>query len=298
MISRKSAERIADLYCEVFGVVEYSHGIVDVDALFDFLFKNDIPAWLCNAVKKTRSHISTRPTKDYIMRLHTGESVINGTQNWTWQQRINLGQQCLIELAEDMINYYHGGMKRYHKEKYGDHVVSLERILELDGYIYQDGKLLLPEEDILDVEQSHGVLESLLTRIGLKNRKIALHHLNLSEVHYIDSKWDDSISNSRKFFESVLLGVASKHSVEFHKIKLSKSKVESAKAIRQYLLDNEVIDKKECDTIAKVYGLLSAKGGHPFMAEKDQTRLLRHLVLTFSQFVMLRLEGAFKTKTE
>ena len=36
---------------------------------------------------------------------------------------------------------------------------------------------------------------------------------------------------------------------------------------------------------------MSDTGGHPYMAAKDQARLMRHLALTFSQFVLLRLEG-------
>jgi hypothetical protein len=45
------------------------------------------------------------------------------------------------------------------------------------------------------------------------------------------------------------------------------------------------------EALAKVYGLLSHTGGHPYMAQNDQARLLRHLALTFSQFAMLRLRG-------
>jgi hypothetical protein len=40
-----------------------------------------------------------------------------------------------------------------------------------------------------------------------------------------------------------------------------------------------------------VYGLLSHTGAHPYMAENDQARLLRHLALLFAHFAMLRLQG-------
>jgi hypothetical protein len=35
---------------------------------------------------------------------------------------------------------------------------------------------------------------------------------------------------------------------------------------------------------------------HPFIARQDQARLMRNLSLTFSQFVLLRLEGAIRVK--
>jgi len=55
-----------------------------------------------------------------------------------------------------------------------------------------------------------------------------------------------------------------------------------------------LLEVKEKQAIDSVYQLLSETGGHPYMAESEQARLLRHLSLTFSQFVMLRLKGAIK----
>ena len=56
-----------------------------------------------------------------------------------------------------------------------------------------------------------------------------------------------------------------------------------------------MLEKKEKEAIAQVYGLLSNTGGHPYIAERDQARLMRHLSLTFAQFVLLRLEGALRS---
>ena len=59
-------------------------------------------------------------------------------------------------------------------------------------------------------------------------------------------------------------------------------------------------ETEEKEAIAKIYGFLSETGGHPYIANQDQARLMRHLALTFSQFVLLRLEGVCKQhyKTE
>ena len=46
---------------------------------------------------------------------------------------------------------------------------------------------------------------------------------------------------------------------------------------------NKILEKKEKEAIAKVYGLLSDTGSHPYIADRDQARLMRHLSLTFSQ---------------
>jgi hypothetical protein len=114
----------------------------------------------------------------------------------------------------------------------------------------------------------------------------------LSAEHYENGKWDDSISNSRKFFECVLQETASKHSHAKKKFALPTATLERPVLIREYLEKEGLLETKETEAIAKIYSLLSHTGNHPYMAEKDQARLLRHLALTLSQFVLLRLQGS------
>lgn len=86
--------------------------------------------------------------------------------------------------------------------------------------------------------------------------------------------------------------VASKYFLSHHGTALDERVIKSPVQVRDYLERENLLETKEKEAIAKVYGLLSHTGGHPYMAESDQARLLRHLALTFSQFVMLRLKGA------
>jgi len=53
-------------------------------------------------------------------------------------------------------------------------------------------------------------------------------------------------------------------------------------------------ETEEKEAIAKIYGFLSETGGHPYIANQDQTRLMRYLFLTICQFELLRLEGIIK----
>jgi hypothetical protein len=64
--------------------------------------------------------------------------------------------------------------------------------------------------------------------------------------------------------------------------------------VRDYLEQVGLLEKKEKEAVSQVYGLLNNTGGHPYIAERDQARLMRHLALTFSQFVLLRLEGILR----
>ena len=86
---------------------------------------------------------------------------------------------------------------------------------------------------------------------------------------------------------------AALHSVKRNAKQLDPNDYSQPRAVRDYLERQSLLEAKEKQAIASVYGLLSNTGGHPYMAEQDQARLMRHLALTFSQFVMLRLMGCF-----
>jgi len=231
-----------------------------------------------------------RDIKELIMRLHTGETQYNATPDWNWEDRKKLGIKYLEDFSEDLLNTY-SALDDYEKSNYKDNYTELYLSLESDGYKYKDLQLYKPEIDILDVGEITGVLHKLFLELDLGNRKTTLHHLELSEEHYLAQKWDDSISNSRKFLESVLQEIADKNNQLVLKVKLDPNIKTSPFKVRDYLENEKLLEKKEKEALSKIYGLLSHTGSHPYMAENDQARLLRHLSLTFAHFIMLRLQG-------
>ena len=301
MFSRKSTRLLAELYDRFFSgrrTVSSATGrrsskyYLKRDALYDFLYEHDYDAWFLNKAKALVSR--ERRLKEFIMRLHTGETVASATSDWTWQQRSSLGQRLLRDLAEDIL---------VDPETLGPSASAearaktsqLKSQLELDGYLFQDDKLYYTEAAVLDTEHEQGILEKLTTDLRLDNQEVMKHHLELSETHYVGGRWDDSIANSRKFLESVLQEVAA----NYHQFKtgqpIAESTYSTPRLVRDYLQTEGLIESKEKQAITKVYGLLSETGSHPYIAEKDQARLMRHLALTFAQFALLRLQGALKT---
>lgn len=298
MISRKSTKTISDAYCSRFVILRGRTGsryrVITTDELYDFLYINDFEAWLLNSFKAI-SYVNPRQLEEFIMQLHTGES-INAPQ-WSWPQRQALGQRILKDLAECLIRQR---LNDPGFETYGDSnknaVDLMQRTLELDGYIYRDNILWVPEETVIAEAEEQGVLESLMTSLGLPDIQTLKHHLELSAKDYQESRWDDSISNSRKVLDGVLTQTAVRFSAIAGNAGLSPKELERAAAVRDYLEHTGILEKKEKEAIASVYGLLSDTGGHPYIAGPDQARLMRHLSLTFSQFVLLRLEGAIHAK--
>ena len=292
MISRKSANSIGACYNKKFSSWRAgptgSSTQIHTDSLYDFLFDNDYSAWFCNQGKLRAGN---RSVKEWVMRLHTGETQAPATTNWTRQQRQHLGQEYLRNLAEDMLQWFAAETEHWSLDDMRETVTAMQRQLELDGYIYRDGRLLSPESDVVDTQEAAGVLETLYKQLALGNTETAIHHLKLSEDHYLAGRWDDAISNARKFFECALSEIAIAHSLRFKNTTLSKNDAERPVAVRDYLERESMLETKEKEAIAKVYGLLSNTGGHPYMARNDQARLLRQLALTLSQFAMLRFQG-------
>lgn len=297
MISRKTTKILAEVYNMLFlsrktgrNGVYYS---VRREELYDYLFERDYDSWFCGRARKAYAHHkkTEREVKDFIMQLHTGEEFYEVTLEWDWSQRKKLGQRLLVNLAEDVLNYY-PTLEDWKRNSLNEAFDQLKRSLELDGYVHQNGQLLIPESDVLDVEAEAGLLKSLYLSLSLDDVKTTFHHLELSEQDYLDNKWDNAISNARKFLENVLRGVASAHSKKRNGIMLPETTQKRPVEVRNYLERENLLIKKEREALDKVYGLLSETGGHPYMAKSDQARLLRHLALTFSQFVMLRLQGA------
>jgi len=274
MISRKTASTLGELYSNIFrkynsgGALGNGYYTVNNERLYDYLFEKEYEPWFCNTARVIHSSRSTRALKDFIMKLHTGETQAGATEKWTWQDRQKLGQKYLLKLAEDFLNY------NIENAVGGEIVDNLKKCLELDGYIFKNNKLLKSEEDVLDVKEETGVLDQLYTELQLANKETVFHHLLLSEEHYHSNKWDDSISNSRKYLEGVLQEVAVSFSMRVKKNKIGENIYTHPAEVRNYLESQGLIEKKEKEAISSIYQLLSHTGGHPYMAQNDQARLL------------------------
>lgn len=305
MISRRTASALGNVYEKMFGYSTYvptSRGSsyrtyhVRKAEFYDFLYDRGYEPWLCNAVKVIRSNeyrVKDRAVKELVMQFHTGETLAHATPKMGWEERETIGQRYLRDLAQDMLIYWYDA-SRETNDRLHSSIQELQSRLELDGYEYRDSYLLAPESDVLDVEEETGVLESLYLELVLPEKESNFHFLQLSEEHYLAGRWGDSISNSRKFLEGTLREVAVVHSSRVKRAEISEGTYKRAVRVREYLKQESLLDTKEMETLAKVYGLLSETGSHPFMPHNEQARLLRHLALTFAQFVMIRLQGSLK----
>ena len=180
----------------------------------------------------------------------------------------------LIFYEENCHDHWAGGLFRPQYEE-------LLRRLELDGYVLREGQLYRSEADVLDFEEETGLLENLYSSLALPNKSITFEFLKLSEDHYVTGHWSDCIANSRKFLEAILQQVTERFS-GLKGVTISEKSLERPVEVRNFLEAQNLLEHKEREAVDKIYGLLSHTGSHPYMAEKDQARLLRQISLTMT----------------
>jgi hypothetical protein len=264
--------------------------ILHKEKLHDFLYEDNHEGPFLDLYKR---HVETpADLKNLILNLHTGMAWVSKTQ--TLETKKEVGQQFIKDLALSILRLldpYHIDFNIQIPKDPELLAQGLKNALELDNYIYKNDKLLPIESSVIDEEQEQSYLESLLDSLTLADRETIKHHLKLSEEHYIDSKWDDSIANSRKVLDAILSQVASAVYLKVNSAPIPQPMLRNATDIRGFLERQNIVTTVEREALDKSYGALSATGGHPYIAEKDQARLMRHLALTFSQFVLLRYQG-------
>lgn len=298
MISRSSAILISQAYHEKFAgsyrrgsssSSSYAYKLLQND-LYDFLFIEGYDAWFLNLTKLLGTY-EERALREFLMKVHTGESLYPATKDWSWKDREKLGQTFLKDLAESILRSPNKLQVSYNANPTIPSLEEMRLQLELDGYIWRENALYETEASIINEQAEQDYLGALVDQANLGDSATIKHHLKLAQEHYGQQKWDDSISNSRKFLEAILSQSANSLLSKNTSKPLSERMLSSPRDVRDLLEREGLLGTKEKEAIAKVYGLLSDTGAHPNIAHKDQARLMWHLALTFAQFVLLRLQG-------
>lgn len=102
MISRETTLVLAEVYADWFAskAKERPKDTIDNIALYEFLYKWDMPIELMNAMRRLRS---SRDLKDFILKLQTGEFTFSRIDT---SEKIRQGQNYLERLAEDILHEF------------------------------------------------------------------------------------------------------------------------------------------------------------------------------------------------
>lgn len=280
MISRRTTLLIADIICNSF-----THRVCDTDVyghtrgytnrvkeeeLRNFLFEFNIDGYTINHL--CESYYSEETLKKNILNMHTGYFYNKVNYN----KFVSLGQKDIKGMAIGIL------YRRLQPES----LDMLENLLRIDGYIYEKEKLY---EINTDVDDKANLIKSKFKKYGFNNEtEFDVFYTNMNE-HFENSKWEDSIHNSRKLYEIVLKECAIYYSKNIAK---DNEKLSNAKPIdvRLYLEKNNFFSEDESNIIQYYYKYLSNIGSHPKLALEEQADFSRVMSINTILYAINRLE--------
>jgi len=148
-LSRRTAKLLGDIYYAAFTrMVQMGYGkdlILERDLLRQFLYEEGFDAWIMNKMDFAGNALSPNLLREFIMRLHTGESaVVDRSDTMTLEQGQEQGQRYLKHLAEAIIGVFRND------EKTAELAGSLVASLQADGLaIGTDGRICAAEQPYL-----------------------------------------------------------------------------------------------------------------------------------------------------
>lgn len=298
MIGRRAALKIGEAYETLFPH-ETPH------ALRDFFFEHDYPESLIDSLaitpKETIKHIHISIAPSGMRSILIREAPKDRAEgNAFYEELLRRLAEDILNEAEDAYNELKpvGNVIRrtcldddYRFSRSAEVISgSLIKCLELDGYRKVGRHLLRPDGDAVANEQEVTVLRELYRHLALGEEDVTFHHLDLTDEHYLESNWEDCIAAMRRVLESILKQSAIKIQSSGGP-SITDRQLSQPVRVRDYLEQTGLFTTSEKEAIAKVYGLMSSTGSHPYIADRDQARLLKNLGLSLSQFTLLKLQG-------
>ena len=254
------------------------------DLFADFLFAREYPPELANLVRRTDPQRGA--IKSIVLGLDPsvgGLITVLSRDATTYE---DLAQGLFRRLAADILRYAKSTDALVKPASFL--VKRLVAALELDGYELRGDRLVVREENVFDVVEEAEGLAKLFAQLGLEGQPQVEADLKLTDEHYGNGTWGDSIKHVRDVMEVALLGVARAVAAEKG---VNFSRTAMPGSVRAFLRDHAIVTKEEYEFLTTLYGLLSAQGGHPNMSEKEHARMHRQLALTAVHMILLRYEA-------
>lgn len=280
MISRKTGLLIANIVSNNFvhevresynSVRNYKYvQRVKADVLRDFLFEYGVRGYSIEKICK--SYDSKQDLKENIMNMHTG--VFYNRVNYSNYQ--GRGQEDLKAITTGIFD----------KKIQSESLETLENYLRVDGYIFENGKLY---EINTDVDEKASIIKTKFNRLNLGQQEEFQKFYNDMNEHFENSKWEDSIHNSRKLYEIVLMECAKYYSHNIIKDNAITGN-EKPVQVREYLDKKNYFSEDESNIIRYYYKYISNIASHPKIALQEQADFSRVISVNTMLYALNRLE--------
>jgi len=259
---------------------------VRVDWLGDFFFEREYPPQLVSLARAV--HRQRGAIKAFIIDLWGNGGTLSHLISTTMAfpaltDRNQFAQDLMLRLARDIIDY--ARRKDILIKPAAKPLRELQSALEADGYAIKDGRIIVAEQDVIDVVEEANQLVQLFNQLNLEKPEQFAHDLKEAEEQYANAKFGAAIKHSRDAMEIALMGVARAVS-KLRQKNLPRTALPGP--VRAFLHTEKVITDEEKELLFALHTILSVKGGHANMSERDDARICRQYALTTTHFVLLR----------
>ncbi|MBR6033796.1 MAG: hypothetical protein IKP28_03545 [Clostridia bacterium] len=286
MISRRTTLVVANILCNNFtkrspdlnsmGFSVGSSYKVEANKLRDFLFEFNVDGYTIDNL--CEDYYKKEYFKEMIMNIHTG--IFYSRKEYKKYQ-----SQGQSDLKNIVIGILYRNIQPESRE-------TLENLLRIDGYIYEKEHLY---EINTDIDDKVNIVKKLFNKFNLENEEeFDIFYRNMNE-HFENSKWEDSIHNSRKLYELVLKECAKYYSINIEKTNKLFEKAQQVE-IRKYLEDVKFFSEDELNIIRYFYKYMSNIGSHTKLALEEQADFSRVIAINTIMYSLRRLETYIDSK--
>ena len=281
MISRRTTLVVANIICNNFtkrSADKYSNGVihgysdkVEANKLRDFLFEFNVSGFAIEHICEdyyTKEHL-----KEMILNMHTGLFY----SRKEYRKFEKMGQQDLKNIVIGILS----------RQLQIESIPVLENLLRIDGYIYEKEHLY---EINTDINDKFDIIKNMYNSFGFDNIKELDSFYNNMNEHFENSKWEDSINNSRKLYELILKNCAEYYSKNIEKTNKSFDNVLAVK-VREYLEKVAFFSQDEINIIQYFYKYMSNIGSHIKLALEEQADFSRVIAINIILYSLRRLES-------
>jgi hypothetical protein len=187
------------------------------------------------------------------------------------EQAPDVAARTLIDLAQRLLASYNEWQIQNSQVAAG-----LRRALELDGYLFQDGRLVPTAPGAVAIEP---LISSLETQLAARGFNVALRHYQQAVDTFTRSDFEAANSQTRSFLEDLFIQLCSEHTGrEFN----------DAGAALQHARNARWLDDGEWNHIRHFWADIQDNGPHRGLSSPDEALFRLHYATAVARYLLTK----------
>ena len=169
---------------------------------------------------------------------------------------------------------------------------ELLRALKIDGYEFENGKIVPSENLEPELQEEINVLYERLQSI---NAQDVCSNLEQADENFVHGNYEACNAMLRTALESTLKHIATRQAGKLDNVPKSNPKWSepTPNDVRQFLRNQGFLTDDEHKFIAAFYGYVSPKGSHPGISSSAESRLRRLMIVALIQYCLEKFTAKY-----